>query len=124
MSFEGVNLKSYTLVWRLSPRSQQESDQLKAIIDLIKMRTHPAEVLEGFALDYPDLIFVTFTGAAAEYLPIMHKAMVTNFQVNYGNGSGLSLFKSGAPTDIEIALTIQEINIITRTTLENDAGGQ
>lgn len=118
--FEGVSLKSYNLVWRLSPRSQAESDQLQQIVDTIKMRIHPEEAFGGYALDYPDLVTVEFTGPAEKYLPKIHKSMVSNFMVSQGSGNGLNFYKSGAPIEYELTLSLTELSIITRETLRED----
>lgn len=120
--FEGVNLKSHSFTWRLSPRSLQESNALKQIVDELKMRSHPEEAFGGFALDYPDLVYVSFTGPTANYLPKIHKAMITGVQVNTGSGNGLAFYSSGAPTEHEINISMTEINIITRKTLREDLG--
>lgn len=115
--FEGVNLKSYTLTWRVSPRSVQESDMINEIKNTIKQRIHPEETLNGYALDYPDVVYITYTGEAAQYLPIHHKSMVTDFTVNSVEGEK---YRSGAPIELELMMSVQEMAIITRNTLREE----
>lgn len=123
LMFNGVNLKSHFLSWRVSPRSQQESDALQQIINIIKYRIHPAEAFGGFALDYPDTVEVEFTGDAAKYLPKIGKGMVTEFDVKLGGGGSIAMYKSGAPVDVEFTLTLSELNTITRNVLDQRGDG-
>ena len=120
LMFEGVNLRHINLTWRLSPRSQQESDAVENIINTVKMRSHPEESFEGFALDYPDLVYVEFTGDVAEYFPKFNKAFVNNIQVNTGSGNGMNFFKGGAPIEKEISISMTEVNIVTRNVLRGE----
>lgn len=120
--FDGVNLKTFTLTWRMSPRSEQESEALRKIINEIKIRSHPEESFEGYALDYPDLVYVTYAGDSTEYLPKHHKAMVTNIMVNYGGGNGLVFYRNGSPIEVEIAISFMEAKIITRNVLRDEDG--
>lgn len=120
--FEGVNLRSYTLTWRLSPRSEEESEIIRQIVETIKLRTHPEEIFARVALDYPDLVYVNFTGAPAKFLPKYHRSIVTNIMYNPTTGNGATFFKNGAPTEIELTLSFQEVRILTRNLLREDYG--
>lgn len=115
--FDGVNLRSYMLNWRFSPRSQQESDTLRSIIDTIRERIHPEETLGGYALDYPDLVYVDFEGESKEYLPKFYRSFISEVSVNSSVGEGMAFYKSGAPIYIELGLRLNETNIITRNVL-------
>jgi len=121
--FDGVNLKQYSLTWRMSPRSLQESEALNRIINTMKMCSHPEEAFGGYALDYPDLVYVEFSGTSAQYLPKFHKSMVNNVMINYGGGNGMTFYKSGAPVEVEITLSLMEVRIITRKVLREDGLG-
>ena len=121
--FDGVNLRSYMLSWRFSPRSQSESDTLKSIIDTIRERIHPEETLGGYALDYPDLVYVDFEGEAKEYLPKFYRSFISEVSVSSSVGEGMSFYKSGAPIYIEMTIRFNETNIITRNVLTGRAVG-
>ena len=43
--FNGVNLRAINLEWRMSARTQQETDIIKSIQDTIKLRAHPEEAI-------------------------------------------------------------------------------
>lgn len=117
--FDGVNLRGYYLNWKFSPRSQTESDALKEIIDTIKERIHPEEAVEGYALEYPDLVYVDFEGEAKEYLPKFYRSFISEVTVNNSSGEGMSFYKSGAPVTVELGIRFNETNIITRNVLRD-----
>jgi hypothetical protein len=117
--FDGVNLRGYYLNWKFSPRSQSESDSLKQIIDTIKERIHPEEAVEGYALDYPDLVYVDFEGESKEYLPKFYRSFISEVTVNTSSGEGMSFYKSGAPVTVELGIRFNETNIITRNVLRD-----
>lgn len=122
ISFEGVNLKSFTLTWRMSPRSSEEAEAVREIVETIKLRSHPEESARGIALDYPDLVYVDFMGPPKEYLPKFHRSIITNIMFNPSTGNGPSFYKSGAPTESELTISFQEVRIVTRNLLREDFG--
>lgn len=122
IAFEGVNLKSFTFSWRLSPRSNEEAEVVRRIVERIKIQTHPEEALRGIALDYPDLVYVDFTGTPQDYLPKFHRSIVTNIMFNPSTGTGPTFYKSGAPTESELTVSFQEVRIVTRNLLREDFG--
>lgn len=121
--FEGMNLRPYSFAWRFSPKSAQESQALRNIINTIKIRTHPEETLSGFALDYPDLVQVEFTGNIKDHLPKYYQSFVTNVTTNIGSGNGMQFYSDGAPVELELNISFIEISIITRQVLETEING-
>ena len=122
--FKGVQLRIIHLEWKLSPRSEQESRALQNIYNTIKLRSHPEEIANGFALDYPDLVYVEFAGKAKPYLPIYQKAFVTSINITPdSSGGGMNMFKTGAPISYGLSLTASELSILTRNTLQDQQTG-
>lgn len=120
--FDGVNLRTITLEWRFSARSEQDSQVLKRIYDAIKLCIHPEEVALGYALNYPDLLYVEFDGKVADYLPKFRKAMVNSIHITPDSSNGLPLFKSGAPVTYNFQLVATELEILTRNVLQEQLG--
>lgn len=120
--FDGVNLRTISLEWRFSARSEQDSETLKRIYDTIKLRIHPEELLYGYALNYPDLIYVEFDGKVADYLPKFRKAMVNSIHITPDSSGGIPLFKSGAPVSYNFQLVATEVEILTRNVLNEQLG--
>ena len=108
--FNGVNLRAINLEWRMSARTQQETDIIKSIQDTIKLRAHPEEAVSGYALNYPDLVYVEFVGKAKPYFPVYQKAFVTNINLTPDSSGGMSLYKSGAPTGYTLQLSCTELS--------------
>ena len=118
--FGGVNLRSFGLQWRLSPRSAEEARALVNIRNMIRMRTHSEESMNGFALDYPDLCFVEFTGKPKDHLPTYKKAFINDFNFSFGGSAGMQWYKDGAPTEVNISARFTEFSIVTRNTLRGE----
>lgn len=120
--FDGVNLRTITLEWRFSARSEEDSKTIRRIYDMIKLCIHPAEALFGYALNYPDLLYVEFDGKAADYFPKFRKAMVNSIHITPDSSNGIPLFKSGAPVTYNFQLVATEIEILTRDILQEQMG--
>lgn len=118
--FEGVNLRSYQLSWRLAPKSAAEAQAIHNIKTLIKARALPTMSINKYALDYPDLVDVEFVGDSSKYLNKYYRSFINDFTASPGNGNGLSFFEDGSPTEIELTLRLTELNIITRESITGE----
>lgn len=114
--FDGVSLRQFNLSWRFSPRSFDESVALTNIYNEIEMRIHPEEVAERLVLDYPDLVYVDFIGDSKNYLPKYRKAFISNVQRSHNP----YFYGSGAPIEMELSITFNEIETITRNVLRGE----
>lgn len=113
--FSGVNLKTHSLQWRLSPASKADADAIQGIINGIKGRIYPSiRDAGGFALNYPDEVYVKFVNAN---FPDIRKSFITDFSATYGGANGLSMFRDGNPVETELNMTFLEVEIITRETI-------
>ena len=95
-------------------RSQDDADTLNNIIATIKERAYPSTRLGTFSLNYPDEVYIKYVNLN---VPSVRKSFVTGFNVNYGGGNGIAIFKDGTPVEIEISLNLMEVEIITREEL-------
>lgn len=121
--FEGVNLRSINLEWRLSARSEQESQAIRDIFNTLKLRSHPEELGMGYALNYPDLVYVEFSGNVENYLPKFQKAFINNINITPDSpGGAIALYKSGAPVTYTLQLSMTELSILTRNTISDQIG--
>ena len=112
--FEGVRIKSFAFSWKLSPRSQDEAEELDRMINYIKTYMHPQIIGGGFALEYPYLATVEFIAGDNKTLPKVRESFITRMDVN-NNASGTpSFFRDGKSVSVELTLGFQEINIQTR----------
>jgi len=114
--FEGVNLKTYSFTWRLSPSSQEEASLINSMITSIKAYMHPKIIGGGFALEYPYLANLDFEVGDVSFsqLPKVRDSFITKLDVNTSGGGSLAFFRDGNPVSIEMTLGFQEIDILTR----------
>lgn len=124
ITFNGVNLRGINLEWRLSARSEDESRMIKNIFDRIKLQAHPPEVTSGFALNYPDLVYIEFDGKVKNYMPSFQRAFINNINITPDSSGGMPLFKSGAPVIYNFQLSATEISIVTRDRLQEQIAGE
>jgi len=122
--FDGVSIRSFSLDWRFSPRSQQESELLLEIMNTIKIRAHPAEMSGGLSLHYPDICKVSFHGSVSKYFPKYQDSFITNISFNADSNAGVMLYNSGAPVTYTCQISFTELNILTRDVLERQISGK
>ena len=115
--FKNVDLKTFTLTWKLSPASEQESRILRAMITKLNQLSHPEQKSEGntsnFFLNYPHQCDLFYLGVN-ENLHYFKRCAITAMEVNYqGEGQNLLFADSGAPVRVDLSLTFQETEIWT-----------
>ena len=109
--FNGVDLRTFTFSWRLSPRSQKQSLNLDRIINIIKRAMHPNLTLGGFALDYPNLFTVEFENDKQGIVELGF-SFCSDFRIN-PTPSGQVYYKNGYPSIVEMSMTLKEFQIKT-----------
>jgi hypothetical protein len=116
LMFDGVNLKTYSLQFKCSPRSRQENAAIQSIVQLIKERMLPTRSPNNFALNYPDTVNISFENTVG--LPKINKSFLTNFGVVYTSGTGVSFYEDGKPLEYMLEMTLTEIEIRTREMID------
>ena len=126
--FNQPNFKTHQFIWKLSPNSQAESDIIRNIIKTFKVNASPAKKDTVF-LKYPSVVFPTLAtrvtdidkGSTSNPAPYLYKfkpCVIESFSVNY-NGAGIPSFhSSGAPAEVDIAITLKEIELWYREDME------
>jgi hypothetical protein len=109
--FNGVNLRTFTFSWRLSPRSADQSRKLNSIINALKRAMHPDLIAFNFALDYPDLFRITFNNDKEGIVEVDY-SFLRSMSVN-PTPAGHAYYKEGYPAVIDLSLTFEEIAIKT-----------
>lgn len=124
LNFDGVGLKQYQFSWQLAPRNEQESDQLRGIIEKIKSHILPEyrvvgglntvgnEALDRALLKYPDLALIRLNGVDQNHFMKFQPGMINNFTVDY-TPQGNVLVEGGKPAIVNISFTLQEAQIRT-----------
>jgi hypothetical protein len=118
--FDGIETRSFNLQWKMSARSFEESQTINNIIKTIRERMYPEESSHGYALEYPDLVYVDFEGESKAYLPQYYKAFISNMNITTASGTGMVFYTSGAPVEVEIQISFNETGIVTRNRLQGE----
>ena len=125
LRFEGVNLKSHTFNWSMSPRNEREAETLKNLINFIRSRMLPEydgaggnSAISRGLLKYPSLVDIFFTGVDQNYFYYFKPAMIQNFTTDY-TPNGITLNRGGKPAFINMTMQLTEAAIHTR----NDVNG-
>ena len=121
--FTGVNFREHQFSWRLSPRNRNESNAIKLITDMFAYYAHPEYVAGALFFKYPEFFRIKFRHP--EYLFELQPSVLKDIRVNYHAQGypGYVRDRDGggppAPAEVELSLTFQETEIITKQTLYN-----
>lgn len=122
--FTGVNFREHQFSWKLSPKNREESNRIKGIIDQFIYYSHPQYVSGGLFFKYPEFFKIRFRHP--EYLFELLPSVCKDVRVNYhGQGyPGYIRDSDGAgppaPAEVELSLTFQEVEIVTKDSLSKD----
>lgn len=122
MIFDRMNMRGFTLGFKLSPRNQAQSERLNSILNALKLGMHPTynSTARGFALDYPKLYRVEFAGLEHEGIPKIDFSFLGNMTVGSAP-QGQTFYRDGYPTFIDLKLHFSEIDMKTQ---ESFTGGR
>ncbi len=122
MAFKGIDKRKFSYTFKMMPRSQDESDEIKKIVDMFKFHMLP-EMLDassrGRLMSYPSTFDIKYMYQNSEnnYLNKVSECYLESMDVDYG-GDRYRTFEGndvGAPP-VETTITLQfgEIELITR----------
>jgi hypothetical protein len=125
LSFGGMALRQHQLQFKMAPRNENESTSLGNIISKIRTESLPSfnEAVSRYALDYPSVCEVEFYGIDSNYKTKILRSAVTGFTTSLGP-SGLAFYPKGVPVEVEMVLSLQETEIVTREDYKNTKGQQ
>ena len=122
MAFKGIDKRKFTYTFKMMPRSQDEANEVKKIIDMFKFHMLPemaGTTSRGRMMNYPSTFDIKYMYQNAEnnYLNKVSECYLENMDVDYG-GDRYRTFEgndAGAPP-VETTITLQfgEIELITR----------
>ena len=116
LAFEGVEMKSHSFDWTLSPKSETESAVLRKIIQTIKRKCLPSYadtgVLQKSLFKYPSTVDSFLVGADPEFYYYFKTSMIRTFNVNY-TPNGVSVLKGGKPATVQMQMNLIETDIHT-----------
>jgi hypothetical protein len=120
--FKGVDFRTFTFEYQFFPRSQDEAQNVKNIIEQFKYHMHPEFKGAGeFLFIYPsefDIIYYT-SGSENQNIHKHTSCVLTEMSINYTpNGVFNTFYESktggGMPTQINVNLTFRELQILNK----------
>jgi len=132
--FQGVGFRDFTLRWTFAPKNDEESVQVKDIINFLKARHLPTFSGQGqqggssFLFNYPSvvqpvIITPNITGSSPYMTKFKHCA-IKQVNVSYAP-QGLPSFyvRTSAPAFIQLTINLEEIEIMTAADYDPTATG-
>lgn len=111
--FQGVNLRTFTFSWTLSPKSSTESALLENIIEEIRRRSLPKvpRSTAGLFMEFPDVVEFNLIGMISDQYTFPTSPCVVDTVVFDRTPTGSPVFfaGTGAPAVIGITMKLTEI---------------
>ena len=105
----GVQLRQYTLAWKLVPRSEDEAAIIRKILKAIKDKALPKK--SAAYLTYPNLIEPVVISALDDIGHDYKKSLMGGMTINYSAEGTSAFFYDGHPVSIELTLNMQEVEL-------------
>jgi hypothetical protein len=117
--FEAVDYRSFQFKYRFYPKSKSETDRVHDIITMFKVHMHPELTSGKLFFIYPSEFDIQYYYKDKEnnYLNKFARCALVDMQVDYG-GEQFTTFEDGAPTEIGMSLTFQELEQMTSEGIE------
>ena len=116
--FEGVDYRKFNFKYTFYPKNENESLNVRRIIDLFKEHMHPELSAGGYFYVYPSEFEIKYyykDGENGNFNKIAPCAL-TDMSIDYG-GSQFSSFSDGSPTQISITLSFRELELLTKESI-------
>lgn len=120
--FKAVGLRTFQMEFMFSPRSSEESEDVKNIIDTFKFHAAPevAGTADGgrpsglfFVVPSTFDIEYLFYDSQNRYLNQIGECVLENVSVDYAP-NGFSTFNNGAPVQTRLTLQFKEVDIVDK----------
>ena len=123
MVFNSVNFRSFTIDYRLYPKSEDELKTLYDIIYLLKYHMHPS-FLNGetkFTYVYPSEFDITYFAKGTNentYVNKVATCILENMIVNHTPDGAWVAHENGAPNGVSLQLTFKELSVLTKESIK------
>jgi hypothetical protein len=124
MVYKRTQNRSFVFDFRLQPRSNQESVNIKNIIKQFKRFSAPSlSDSTGAYFNIPgqfDIEFM-FKDSENKFIGKISTCVLENIDVNYSSAGPFATFDDGAPVEINLQLRFREVDTLTRELFEQGA---
>ena len=116
--FEGVDYRKFNFKYTFYPKNENETQNVRRIIDLFKEHMHPELSAGGYFYVYPSEFEIKYyykDGENGNFNKIAPCAL-TDMSIDYG-GAQFSSFSDGSPTQISMTLSFRELELLTKESI-------
>jgi 1,4-alpha-glucan branching enzyme len=124
MLFRGLNFRNFEYLFKFTPHTEEESDQVFEIIQEFRRAALPASSggTEGkpdpnaFKLEYPKEVQIEYLyqGDTHKWLNKFKRCVITDLNVNYTGAGFYASMRNGFPAQTELRLVFSEIELVYR----------
>lgn len=123
LAFEGVEMKAHSFDWTIAPKTIEESENIRLIIETIKRNLLPSyvntNVIQRAMFKYPSMVDLFFVGIDSDYYFHFKTCMMQTLTTNY-TPNGMAVLRGGKPAVVQLQLQMTEMDIHTA----EDYGGE
>lgn len=125
--YKGTANRTFVFEFRFQPRSAQESETIRQIIQTFKKFSSPSiqPGQRGRYFIVPGQFDITFKfqNTTNKYLSQISTCVLSDVDINYSGAGQWASFNDGAPVEIALQLRFTEGEIITRELMNDDNNG-
>ena len=109
--FNSPSLRNFTFSFKMTPRSADESDEVKSIIRFFKRGMAPKAGATGLFLKTPNVFELRYRqgNGEHEFLHRFKQCFLTNISVNYTGEGVYSTYNDGTPVSMVMTLMFKEL---------------
>ena len=122
--FNGVTLRNFRFTFKMTPRDQEESDNIKLIIRTLKQRMAAKGGGGEDFLKTPDVFLPSYKKGNQDH-PFLHKfkpCFLKDMSVNYTGENVYAVYSDGTPVSMTMDLNFQEMFPIYESDYDSDVG--
>jgi hypothetical protein len=120
--FEGIDFRTFSMSFTLTPYSKEESTQIKEIIKAFRKNSAPTIITKslGFFFTPPCVFEIKFMygNSVNPNIPQLKRCVLTEVGVNYAPNGTWSTFDDGTPVQTTLTLNFKEIELIDSAAIE------
>tara|TARA_B100001250_G_C19775028_1_gene779139 strand:+ start:56 stop:1243 length:1188 start_codon:yes stop_codon:yes gene_type:complete len=131
--FGNIDMRTFSLKWKLVPRNQAEADSIKGIVLAFKKAMLPGtgvkqvfgisagDGVEAGYISVPDLVKIAFMHGPepADYLPQFKMCAITQVDVNYTPDGAYAIYQDGPVAATELTVNFQETKLVYREEVQH-----
>ena len=120
--FEGPTLRSFKFSFKMTPRNDKESNQVKQILRTFKAHMAPKTMEKNLFIETPDIFELRYRKGGSNH-PFLHKfkqCFLQDVGVNYTGDGTYATYHDGTPVSMQMDLTFKELEPIYDSDYKND----